>query len=84
MEGIEFLWTVTSGKSTDISGKNDVIRLISFKDSPYEIPKTVQSLDLRGLKGHVVLLEGIKTGTANVNIIIYFFQFFTKNVNKNL
>ena len=44
-----------------------MIRLINFKDSRYEIPRTVRDLDLRGLTGHVVLLEGVKTGTANVS-----------------
>lgn len=67
LEGVEFIWTVNSGSPYDASGKNDVLRFINFKDSLYEIPDAIRDLDAQGLKGHIVLLEGVKTGTANVN-----------------
>lgn len=67
LEGITFTWKINSG-SRDVTGKNDVLRFINFKDSLYEIPKSIYNLDMQGLKGHLVLLEGIKTGTANVSI----------------
>lgn len=66
MEGVQFIWTVNSGNPNDLSSKNDVLRFINFKDSFYEIPRTILELDSQRLKGHMVLLEGVKTGTANV------------------
>lgn len=67
LEGIQFSWTISSGGRSDVSGKHNAIRFINFKDSSYEIPKSIQRLNNEGLMGHLILLEGVKTGTANVS-----------------
>lgn len=56
---MEFEWTL---------GKPDksVLRFITFRDSPYETPPTVQAFEEAGKQGHIVLLEGVKTGSAKV------------------
>ncbi|KAK7861839.1 hypothetical protein R5R35_000596 [Gryllus longicercus] len=69
LEGVELKWTLTTWTSQggDVKGTN-VIRFMTFNESPYETPPTVQDLDSRGLRGHIILLEGLKTGTAKVTV----------------
>ena len=67
LEGVQFSWTISSGGRNDVSPKNNAIRFINFKDSAYEIPKSIHALDSKGLTGHLILLEGVKTGTSNVS-----------------
>lgn len=68
LEGIQFVWSVSSGNAQDLSSKNDVIRFINFKDSYYEIPSKIHDVDAQVSKEYMVLLEGVKTGTANVSV----------------
>lgn len=64
LDNVEFQWNIGRGGRVD----QTVFRFMSFKDSPYETPQTVQSLDQKGLKGHMVLLEGLKTGSTKVSV----------------
>lgn len=61
LEGIEFSW--------NLHQKDSIIRFITFRDSPYETPHSITFFDTKGLKGHIALLEGVKTGAAKVIII---------------
>lgn len=63
MEGIEFEWTLEAGPK----GDSTVLRFIRFSDSPYETPPHVGELEEENRRGYVVLLEGVKTGTARVS-----------------
>lgn len=60
---MEFQWSIGSVSS---SKGNPVLKFISFYDSPYETPATIAKFDTLGLKGHIVLIEGLTTGTAKV------------------
>lgn len=65
--GIEFIWTIENGdKSSSLDTANSVLRFITFQESPYETPSPIAMLDGTGKTGSIVLLEGVKTGTAKV------------------
>ncbi|KAJ4448520.1 hypothetical protein ANN_10538, partial [Periplaneta americana] len=71
LEGVEFQWSLSNWNAhqeSSSSGPCNVLRFITFRDSPYETPPTVQAFDEVGKHGHIVLLEGIKTGSAKVSV----------------
>lgn len=77
MEGVEFQWNIGSIGSSPSNYGNQVLRFISFIDSPYETPPSVAKFDAVGLRGHMVLIEGVKTGSAKV------IDFLNKQTLKN-
>lgn len=68
LEGIEFTWTLSSPGST-------VLRFITFRDSPYETPASVEAFEEMGKQGNMILLEGVKTGSAKVCIFIFVYVY---------
>ncbi|XP_031847094.2 nucleoporin 210 [Nomia melanderi] len=70
LAGVEFLWHIENADKRITDGKtpNDILRFMTYQESQYETPPTVAALDAVGKKGHIVLLEGIKTGTAKVSV----------------
>lgn len=45
------------------------MRFLRFSESKYhDVPPTVEKFDRVGLKGYMVLLEGINTGSAKVSV----------------
>lgn len=77
MAGVEFLWSIgNADKRTQSDNKipGNVLRFLTYQESQYETPLTVVELDAAGKKGHVVLLEGIRTGTAKVNNLIHIYM----------
>lgn len=74
LEGVEFTWKISSQnhRSIDLKVQNswqEVLRFLRFAESPYhEVPKSVEYLESVGLKGSMVLLEGINTGSARVSV----------------
>nr|XP_050870070.1 nuclear pore membrane glycoprotein 210 [Vespula vulgaris] len=71
LAGVEFLWSIgNADKRTQSDNKipGNVLRFLTYQESQYETPLTVVELDAAGKKGHVVLLEGIRTGTAKVSV----------------
>lgn len=40
---------------------------MTYEESQYERPASVAVLDSMGKRGYIVLIEGIRTGTAKVN-----------------
>ncbi|RZF35031.1 hypothetical protein LSTR_LSTR009623 [Laodelphax striatellus] len=69
LEGVEFHWTISNWNDQTKTGLgNSVLRFITFRDSPYETPRTIARFDALGLRGHIVLIEGIKTGSAKVSV----------------
>ena len=45
---------------------------MTFQESPYETPHSVEMLDIVGKRGNIVLLEGVKTGTAKVRTLRFY------------
>lgn len=73
LEGVEFSWKISS--QTPLDGKErdwqKVLRFLRFADSKYhDVPATVEKFDRQGLKGYMVLLEGINTGSAKVTVYL--------------
>lgn len=71
LEGIEFNWKISS--QNPVEGKERdwqrVLRFLRFAESKYhDVPPTVEKFDRVGLRGYMVLLEGINTGTAKVSV----------------
>ncbi|KAF5275204.1 hypothetical protein FQR65_LT04236 [Abscondita terminalis] len=65
LENVEFEWSITSlNNARGVIG----LRFISFKDSPYETPPTIENFEKIDKKGHIVLLSGAKTGSAKVAV----------------
>lgn len=80
MAGVEFLWSIgNADKRTQSDNKipGHVLRFLTYQESQYETPLTVVDLDAAGKKGHIVLLEGIRTGTAKASSLIYI-HFYAK------
>lgn len=71
LEGVEFNWKISSqhpveGKERDWQ---KVLRFLRFSESKYhDVPSTVEKFDRIGLRGYMVLLEGINTGSAKVRV----------------
>uniref|UniRef100_A0A336L337 CSON002297 protein n=1 Tax=Culicoides sonorensis TaxID=179676 RepID=A0A336L337_CULSO len=78
LEGIEFNWEISSQNYRSIDAKStssedpswkQVLRFLTFSQSKYhEVPKSVEKFENLGLRGYMVLLEGINTGTARVKV----------------
>lgn len=63
LENVEFEWIYS-----------DNLKYIKFLNSAYEIPEEVVKLEQNDKMGAVILLEGVKTGSAKVNTYILFIQ----------
>lgn len=57
---------------------NTVLKFISFKDSLYRTPPDLFELDQKSRQGHMVLVEGVKTGSALVRLFRYYTIFRIK------
>lgn len=65
LEGIEFNWDI----SASTSNMPPALRFLTFSDSPYHaVPPTLEKFEAAGIKGYMILLEGINTGTSKVAI----------------
>lgn len=69
LEGIEFNWRISSQNQDDSNDWQQVLRFLRFAESKYhEVPDSVKHFDQLGLRGSMVLLEGINTGAAKVSV----------------
>jgi len=59
---------------SDSESMCNVLRFMTYEESEYERPVSVATLDSVDKKGHIVLIEGVRTGTAKVKIYLYFVQ----------
>lgn len=66
LDGVEFQWSLKVLRNPI----NKVLRFISFKDSSYRTPPDLYELDQKNRQGHMVLVEGVKTGSALVCLFI--------------
>lgn len=53
---------------SDTKSTSKVLRFMTYEESQYERPASVAALDSIGKRGDIVLIEGIRTGTAKVNL----------------
>ena len=63
IEGLPFEWLVVNKFNTN---EYDVLNILKFIDSEYIVSDVIRNLELTGLYGNKILIEGVKTGTANV------------------
>ncbi|XP_014100175.2 nuclear pore membrane glycoprotein 210 [Bactrocera oleae] len=72
LEGIEFSWVISSlGGRSGIKNFASALRFLTFGESPYHaVPPALEKFEAQRMKGYMVLLEGINTGTAKVTISI--------------
>jgi nuclear pore complex protein Nup210 len=70
LDGLPFEWSVIN----DVNDNNNnltldsrnVLRISKFIESEYQVSESIRQLESIGLSGHKILIEGLKTGTANV------------------
>ncbi|XP_037824848.1 nuclear pore membrane glycoprotein 210 [Lucilia sericata] len=68
LEGVEFNWAISS-LNKDNKDWSPALRFLTFTESSYhEVPEALEKFEAQGLKGYMVLLEGINTGTAKVTV----------------
>lgn len=72
MDGVEFNWSLKVLRSPI----NTVLKFIPFKDSSYRTPPDLYDLDQKNRQGHMVLVEGVKTGSALVCKLSLNFKLF--------
>lgn len=68
LEGIEFSWVISSlGGRSGSKNFASALRFLTFGESPYHaVPPALEKFEAQRMKGYMVLLEGINTGTAKV------------------
>ena len=62
-----FRWAF-EGLSTDVDSDEPVLRWVKFSDSSYDVIPSIARLEAQGQQGHVVLIEGLRTGSARVSL----------------
>ncbi|KAI8519172.1 hypothetical protein Bbelb_024290 [Branchiostoma belcheri] len=67
LQGEEFDWTLVNDPESDVPAAT-ILRILRFADTSYAAPPDVLTLESAGKQGNVALVEGIKTGSAKVNI----------------
>ncbi|VVC36046.1 Invasin/intimin cell-adhesion fragments,Bacterial Ig-like, group 2 [Cinara cedri] len=70
LDGVEFQWSIKVLKSSI----NTVLKFIPFKDSSYRTPPDLYELDQKNRQGHMVLVEGVKTGLALVSVKLFLYD----------
>jgi len=65
LKGLKFRWTIESGGNAK---GTDILRFMTWKDSPYNTEPILEKMEAEGFQGNKVLLEGIKTGSAKVSV----------------
>ena len=54
----------------DAKDRDDVVRMVKFRDSQYSVSPELDALEGKGLQGDHILYEGIKTGSAKVSVAL--------------
>ncbi|BFF88831.1 nuclear pore membrane glycoprotein 210-like [Drosophila madeirensis] len=67
LEGIEFNWDISEPDSK----KPPPMRFLTFSRSPFHsVPPALEKFEAVGIKGYMILLEGINTGTSKITITL--------------
>merc|ERR1719320_1943100 len=54
----------------DAKERDDVVRMVKFRDSQYSVTAELEALEGKGLQGDMALYEGIKTGSAKLSVAL--------------
>ncbi|XP_048780768.2 nuclear pore membrane glycoprotein 210-like isoform X2 [Ostrea edulis] len=66
LAGLEFEWSLLPDTSTQGEEMVDILRITKFTESHYVMPYYIQQLEAKGLQGDLILVEGMRTGSAHV------------------
>ncbi|XP_055899109.1 nuclear pore membrane glycoprotein 210-like [Biomphalaria glabrata] len=69
LEGLSFEWSLISDNETgqEIVDAHNILRIKRFTDSHYTTPRHIAPLEAQGKQGDMILVEGIRTGSAKVS-----------------
>ncbi|CAL1542005.1 unnamed protein product, partial [Lymnaea stagnalis] len=69
LEGLSFEWNLISDNETgfDVVDAHNILRIKRFSDSHYTTPRHISPLEEQGKQGDMILVEGIRTGSAKVS-----------------
>lgn len=72
IDGLAFEWSILNDNNDEASDEplaldsRNVLKISKFIESEYEVSESIRQLESVGLTGHKILIEGLKTGQANV------------------
>ncbi|XP_062607902.1 nuclear pore membrane glycoprotein 210-like [Saccostrea cucullata] len=66
LAGLEFEWSLLPDTSTQREEMVEILRITKFTESHYVMPNHIQQLEAKGLQGDLILVEGMRTGSALV------------------
>lgn len=73
IEGLPFEWLIIEDNLNKQQQNNanyldtrNVLKMLNFIESEYTVSDTIRNLEMQGYNGNKILIEGVKTGTANV------------------
>ncbi|XP_059163994.1 nuclear pore membrane glycoprotein 210-like [Physella acuta] len=69
LEGMSFEWNLISDNETghDAVDAHNILRIKRFSESHYTTPRHIVPLEEQGQQGDMILVEGIRTGSAKVS-----------------
>ncbi|XP_033253415.1 nuclear pore membrane glycoprotein 210-like isoform X2 [Drosophila miranda] len=72
LEGIEFNWDISEHDSK----KPPAMRFLTISKSQYHtVPPALEKFEAAGIKGYMILLEGINTGTSKITITMPYAEY---------
>ncbi|CAH8440181.1 unnamed protein product [Dicrocoelium dendriticum] len=71
LHGVPFKWSLHEDSQVDMSHGHSVLRFLSWSESEYATPPSIQNLESRGLQGHMQLVSGLRTGSALVSASLH-------------
>ncbi|XP_077992157.1 nuclear pore membrane glycoprotein 210-like [Glandiceps talaboti] len=76
LEGLQFEWTLISEtESGRIIDANTILRILPFEPTQYTPPPYIAEMEKKGQQGDIILIEGLKTGSAKVSTKLKAFGF---------
>ncbi|CAC5367420.1 NUP210 [Mytilus coruscus] len=67
LAGLEFEWSLLSdAEKSEAFDAYNILRILRFFESDYSAPAHIRQIEDRGVQGDIILVEGIRTGSAKV------------------
>ncbi|XP_063400570.1 nuclear pore membrane glycoprotein 210-like [Mytilus trossulus] len=67
LAGLEFEWSLLSdAEKSEAFDAYNILRILQFFESDYSAPEHIRQIEDRGVQGDIILVEGIRTGSAKV------------------
>ncbi|VDI43866.1 nuclear pore complex protein Nup210, partial [Mytilus galloprovincialis] len=67
LAGLEFEWSLLSdAEKSEAFDAYNILRILRFFESDYSAPEHIRRIEDRGVQGDIILVEGIRTGSAKV------------------